>query len=106
MKAPPRSTPQLTDWLPGTKAPAHEGVYRRRPPAGPFSCWAQGRWWGDAERPDDAAREHRPSQHQAAAWRGLAQPSAEPCLLCRGHGVIDRHGEGDDEARIEECPEC
>ena len=96
-----------TPWLDGALAPAREGVYARRAPAGPYSCWSAERWYGDAPTPALAAAARKPSRHPHAAWRGLADPPDAPCYACKGATVVDR-GWDEDAQRdlIEECPAC
>ena len=97
----------LTTWLSGSSAPVNEGVYLRRTPAGPYSCWSGDRWYGDAEELEQAARAKQPSRHQSSPWRGLLAPSAGPCWACKGHTVIDQGYDAEKDADlIEECPHC
>jgi len=98
---------ESTGWFTAATEPVREGVYRRQSPAGPFSCWAQGQWYGDAATPETAAKQRSPSKHQAMAWSGLTTPPDTPCLLCRGHGVIDFGIDAESgEDLIDPCPEC
>jgi hypothetical protein len=101
------SAEALTPWLDGSASPVHEGVYRRRSPAGPYACWSAEGWHLDSPTPAQAAGQKALSRHATAAWRGLSTPSALPCKACRGHGVID-WGVDAESGRdlIEECPEC
>lgn len=100
-------TPRKTPWFEGLVSPMHEGPYERCAPAGPYSCWAQGRWWGDALTPQAAAVAQRPSRLQRAAWRGVTASMAGPCLACRDGKVIDLGFDlqtGED--LISECADC
>ena len=96
-----------TAWFDPDTRPVHQGVYQRRFPAGPYSCWDGTRWFGDATNAARAASGSAPSPHQDIGWRGLVHPSAAPCLSCRGHGVVDF---GVDEESGEDlfapCEEC
>ena len=96
-----------TPWFDAAARPAHEGVYERRAPAGPFACWNGRGWNADAATPGQAARQTATSAHRDAAWRGLVEPSDAPCATCRGHTVVDR---GFDDERgvdlIAECADC
>ena len=97
----------LTAWLPGSSTPVREGVYERRVSDGSYSCWNGRTWNRDAETPAAAAGATEPSAFQNASWRGLAEPSNQPCVTCQGHTIIDRGH--DDEAgvdRFDECPDC
>lgn len=100
----------LGPWYGSDEVPLRPGVYQRRWPAGPYSCWSGEGWFGDAVTPAAAARQQAPSRSQAAAWRGLAEPAEPtdaPCTTCGGHGVIDRgHDEESGEDSIGECPDC
>jgi hypothetical protein len=97
----------VTPWLDSVPEPVHEGVYKREYPGGPFSCWAQGCWYGDASSPDDAAAQRQPSRYQRLRWRGLAERTGGPCQLCRGLGVTDRGvDEETGEDLIEPCSDC
>lgn len=101
------SNPRLSPWFMGSIVPMHEGAYKREAPAGPYSCWTQGRWWGDAATPQAAAAARRPSRLQRAAWRGLTASMEEMCRACRGGQVIDLGFDqltGDD--LIAECADC
>ena len=107
---PPRTRPDttdVTDWLPGTLRPVHEGVYERRVSDGSFSCWNGERWNADADTPDLAAGAERASRDQNASWRGLAEESSLPCATCKGHTIVDRgqHAETDADL-LDECPDC
>ena len=106
MRKPPRP-PSVTPWFAASAKPWHEGVYQRRFPAGPYTCWDGRQWRQDAVSPLAAARETQPSPVQEAAWRGCTEPPPEHCLTCRGQGVVDQ---GDDpetgQALIEPCPDC
>lgn len=97
----------MTACMDATAEPVREGVYWRAFPGGPYSCWSQGRWYGDAPTPDTAAAERKLSRHPQLPWAGLALPSSSPCLMCRGQGVRDL---GFDEETgndlIDDCPEC
>lgn len=100
------STP-ATPWFDGHTAPVREGPYQRRYPAGPYSCWAQGRWYGDAATPQAAAAARRPSPRQHAAWRGLAVSSDQPCATCRGSRIVDLGFDEDSgQDRIDDCLDC
>ena len=104
---PDRDTTTLTDWFEADVQPAREGVFQRRFPAGPYSCWSGDRWYGDSLSPAAAALEQKPSRHQAVPWRGLVSEPSEPCWACRGHTVIDLGFDAETEADlIDECPEC
>jgi hypothetical protein len=97
----------VTAWFGPPSHPAHEGVYERRAPAGPFACWNGRAWNADARSPAHAAAQRDVSPHQDASWRGLVEPSDVPCATCRGHTVVDRGV--DDENGIDliaECPDC
>lgn len=99
--------PALTPWLSGSVEPIHEGVYRRRSPAGPYSCWSAQRWYGDQPSPRRAAAQRETSRHQSEAWRGLVAGSDETCGTCRGQTVIDRGYDVEaDVDLIGECPDC
>jgi hypothetical protein len=100
-------TPPLTDWIDGHLHPAREGVYARRFPAGPYSCWNAEGWHVDTLTPDEAADHRALSPHQNVAWRGLSAASGLPCETCGGHGVLD-HGHDEDTGSdlIDECPDC
>ncbi|MCR5869052.1 hypothetical protein [Aquincola sp. J276] len=98
---------QATPWFDGHDPPAREGPYQRRYPAGPYSCWAQGRWYGDAATPQAAAAARSASRWQHAAWRGVSTPSDAPCAACRGSKLIDLGFDaetGDD--LIAACADC
>ena len=97
----------LTDWIPGSTTPVHQGVYERRVSDGSFSCWNGAVWNADAASPADAAGKESPSRDQNASWRGLAEPSALPCATCKGHTVVDR-GYDEDAGKdlLGECPDC
>jgi hypothetical protein len=98
---------ELSPWFEPGVEPVHEGVYRRQFPGGPYSCWAQGRWYGDAASPDAAAATGKPSRHAKLPWAGLSSPPDAPCFRCRGHGVIDLGVDAESDADlIELCPEC
>ena len=100
-------TSELTDWMPGTLEPVHEGVYQRRMSDGSFSCWTGRVWNRDAATPDEAAGSTSPSRDQRASWRGLATPSALPCATCGGHTIVDRGYDAEtDRDLLEECPDC
>jgi hypothetical protein len=99
-------TLQRTSWFDGGTAPRREGPYERRSPAGPYSCWAQGRWWGDAPTPEAAARVQRPSRRQSAAWRGVTASSEGPCLACKGAGVVDLGVDDAGEDLMAACVAC
>ncbi len=96
----------LTGWLIDV-LPAHEGVYARQAPAGPYSCFTGDRWFGDAATPAAAAASRLESPRQRAAWRGLVARPDEVCGTCRGHSLID-HGVDAESGRdlIQECPDC
>ena len=97
----------VTPWFNGTARPWHEGVYQRRFPAGPYSCWDGTQWRHDAVSALAAARQTQPSRWQQTPWRGSLQPPPEHCLTCRGSGVIDQGPDpqtGDD--LIDPCPDC
>jgi hypothetical protein len=97
----------LTSWFEGGDVPVRSGVYRRRWPGGPYTCWDGERWRGDAGTPEAAAANEGTSRWPAAAWQGLVDPPATPCLTCRGHTVIDRGVDADSDADlISECPDC
>src|SRR3954464_15530524 len=98
--------PRLSSWVAGSVNPIREGVYRRKSPAGPYTCWSGRHWYLDADSPARAATRVELSPHQAAPWRGVATPTAGPCFTCRGHTVIDRgyDAEGDADL-IEEGPD-
>ncbi|MCM5681193.1 hypothetical protein M8A51_16825 [Schlegelella sp. S2-27] len=99
--------PRLTPWFSGATPPWHEGVYQRRFPGGPYSCWDGRHWRQDAVSPQAAAIETQPSRWQQAAWRGSTEPPPGHCLTCRGAQVLDL---GDDaetgQALIDPCPDC
>lgn len=98
---------QATPWFDGHTEPLREGPYQRQYPAGPYSCWAQGRWYGDAATPQAAAAARTPSRRQHAAWRGLDTASEAPCAMCRGSKVVDLGFDaesGDD--LIADCIDC
>lgn len=98
---------QATPWFDGDTQPLREGPYQRRHPAGPYSCWAQGRWYGDAATPQAAAAARRPSRRQRAAWRGLVTSSDRPCSTCRGSRLVDLgFDEATGEDRISDCLDC
>lgn len=109
MQSPKKLTPplQATPWFDGQATPLREGPYRRRHPAGPYSCWAQGRWYGDAPSPEAAAQARRPSRRQHAAWRGVAGNTGQPCSICRGSRVVDL-GFDEESGRdlIDDCLDC
>lgn len=96
-----------TPWFDASTPPVREGPYRRRYPAGPFSCWTGQAWYGDAHSPQAAAAAKQASRHQQVPWQGLARLSDLPCSACKGHGVIDL---GDDDAQgwplLRECATC
>lgn len=97
----------VTDWLPGSIHPVHEGVYERRVSDGSFSCWNGTRWKEDAQSPALAAGKVAPSRDQNASWRGLAVQSDLPCATCKGETVVD--GGYDEESErdlLGECPDC
>jgi hypothetical protein len=98
----------LTPWFDAVAWPERTGVYRRASPAGPYSCWAGGAWWGDAATPQAAAEARRTSDRQHVRWRGVAVAHGQPCRRCRGLGVVDPGL--DDPAvetdRIDDCPDC
>ncbi len=97
----------ITRWLDGASAPVRAGVYLRRAPAGPFTCWDGEHWRADAATPAAAAREDRASQFLRSPWRGLIAPSDAPCATCRGHTVLDHGIDAETGADlIEECPDC
>lgn len=101
------STLIVTDWFDAGVRPAHEGVYERLFPAGPYSCWNGAGWNADAPDPGAAAGQAAPSAFQEARWRGLIEASAEPCATCRGHTVVDRGFDEDSgEDLIAECADC
>ena len=103
----PLQRTQATPWFDGDQEPLREGPYQRRAPAGPYSCWAQGRWFGDAASPQAAAASRRASRWQHAAWRGLAASSGLPCSTCRGSKLIDLgFDEETGEDRISDCIDC
>jgi hypothetical protein len=101
------TTMTTTGWFSGSVRPVHEGVYQRRFPAGPYSCWSGQRWFGDAATAAVAATALEASRYPSAEWRGLRTPSSLPCAACRGHGVIDQ-GEDDPAGwpLLRDCPEC
>ena len=102
MKAAP-----VTPWFDDAVHPVHVGVYRRRWPGGPFTCWDGERWRADAATPEVAAAHEAESRVQQAAWQGLADAPAVLCLTCRGHSVIDRGVDEETGADlISECPDC
>ena len=94
----------LTDWLEGGTRPVHAGVYQRRWPGGPYTCWDGRAWRQDAATPQAAASRETPSATAHAPWRGLATPPDRPCLACKGHGVIDLGW--DDERGVDLISEC
>jgi hypothetical protein len=98
---------RLTPWLAGAERPARGGVYRRRFPAGPYTCWDGAHWRVDSATVAAAAAQERSSRWQDAAWRGRVEPAPAPCPTCGGRTVIDR---GVDEETgidlIAECPDC
>jgi len=99
--------PERTPWFDAATLPPRPGVYERRAPAGPYTCWDGTRWRADASTPASAASQQRASPTQRAAWRGLVSASAAPCATCRGHTVIDRGVDVESGADlIEECPDC
>ena len=107
MKATDTEQARRTAWFDASERPAHAGVYERRAPAGPFSCWDGARWRRDAASAAAAARQQAASAMQRAPWRGLVHASAAPCATCRGHTVLDRGVDVDSGADlIEECPDC
>lgn len=96
-----------TPWFDPETQPVHQGVYQRRFPGGPYSCWDGTKWFGDAANAARAATTDAPSPHQDIGWRGLVSPSAAPCPTCRGHGVVDlgvHEDTGDD--LMEPCEDC
>lgn len=98
---------EVTDWIGGSVAPVHEGVYERRVSDGGFSCWNGRQWNADADTPAEAAGKTNPSRDQNASWRGLAAPSDLPCATCKGHTVVDGGYDEDGELDlIAECPDC
>lgn len=100
-------TLQVTSWFDGRATPVREGPYQRREPAGPYSCWAQGRWYGDAATPEAAARARRPSRRQHAPWRGLAADAGLPCATCRGNRLVDQGIDPESgEDLIDDCLDC
>jgi len=102
-----RETLDVSPWLDARVRPAHEGVYQRRVDGDAFSCWNGRRWNADAPTPSAAADVRRPSSPQRVAWRGLNQPSDQPCATCNGHTVIDRgHDEESGVDLIDECTDC
>jgi len=102
-----RSTFEVSAWLDARVRPTHEGVYQRRIDGTAFSCWNGRLWNAEAATPAAAADRRRPSDRQRAAWRGLTQPSAQPCATCKGHTVVDRgHDEDSGRDLIEECSDC
>lgn len=106
-ESPPVAAAPQTPWIDGLLQPVREGVYARRAPAGPYSCWDGAAWYADAATPAAAAAQLARSPWQRAPWRGLTQAPAVPCFACRGHTVIDR-GVDTETGRdlIDECPEC
>lgn len=99
--------PTLTPWFDAADRPRRAGVYRRRWPAGPYSCWDGRQWRADAATPDAAAARTGPSRHAQAPWQGLVTPPDAPCLTCKGHTVRD-HGVDEETGAdlITECPDC
>ena len=97
----------VTDWMPGSAHPAREGVYERRVSNGSFSCWGKDGWREDADSPAEAAGRNTPSRDQHASWRGLVEPSDQPCATCRGHTIVDggQHLETDEDL-LAECVDC
>jgi len=97
-----------TAWMSSADRPAHEGVYERAFPGGPFACWNGQTWNADAASIDEAAAATEASRYQRLSWRGLVDPPERPCATCKGHTVVDRGlFEGDEgEDRIVECPDC
>ena len=97
----------LTPWFDSPAVPARPGPYKRRFPAGPFSCWDGRQWLGDCATSALAAQSSALSRYQEANWRGLASPSGEVCATCRGEGVIDEgQAEVDGLAPLRPCPDC
>ena len=96
-----------TAWFDAGTTPVREGVYERRIPHRPFSCWNGRAWNDDASTPTDAAGRSRPSAEQRVSWRGLVEPSGLPCATCKGHTVVDRGYDAEiDRDLIAECPDC
>jgi len=99
--------PERTRWFDAGRPPARSGVYERRAPAGPYTCWDGARWRADADSPAAAALQPGASARQRAAWRGLVAAPDSPCATCRGQTVIDRGVDVDSGADlIAECPDC
>jgi hypothetical protein len=98
----------LTPWLAGSTTPVHVGPYKRRFPAGPYSCWNGMQWLGDSATVAGAAGSETTSRFQSVAWRGLATPAETPCPTCGGHGVLDDgSAEGADGfPPLHPCPDC
>lgn len=94
---------EVSEWMPAASPPIRPGVYERRFPGGPYTCWNGTTWNDDAASVDDAAVRRTPSRHQAVAWRGLSAP----CPTCKGNSVVDG-GHDPDSGRdlIAECPDC
>ena len=99
--------PERTAWFAASSLPARPGVYERRAPAGPYSCWDGTRWRDDAQGAAAAARRQGASALQKAAWRGLVAAPSAPCATCRGQTVIDRGVDVETGVDlIVECPDC
>lgn len=106
MKTTGLALPDRTAWFDASASPGRAGVYERRAPAGPYSCWDGRRWRADAESAAAASRQEGIARRRAA-WRGLVAESAAPCATCRGQTVVDRGTDVESGADlIEECPDC